>query len=342
MAKRALDISVIICAYTEERWHELVAAVESLHAQSKRPCEIIVVVDHNPHLLERVRAELPGIVAVENSEAQGLSGARNSGIAVARGALLAYLDDDATAEPDWLLRLYQCFDDPRVLGVGGTVIPAWKGKAPLWFPRQFNWVVGCSYQDLPEQPITVRNPFGGCACYRREMFAVLGGFRTGIGRGEGVLPLGCEETELCIRASQRWPQKIFLYEPRARIHHHIPPARASWRYFSMRCYAEGLSKATVAQFVGSKDGLSTERTYVIKTLGSGVMRGVLNGILHCDGTEFAQAGAIVAGLVCTVAGYAVGVIRRYAARPKRYVPERPISSKQGLIDYVPEPEEAWK
>jgi hypothetical protein len=174
------------------------------------------------------------------------------------------------------------------------------------------------------------------------MFAVLGGFRTGIGRGEGALPLGCEETELCIRASQRWPQKIFLYEPRARIHHHIPPARASWRYFSMRCYAEGLSKATVAQFVGSKDGLSTERTYVIKTLGSGVMRGVLNGILHCDGMEFAQAGAIVAGLVCTVAGYAVGVIRRYATRPKHYVAGRSISSKQELIDYVPEPEEAWK
>jgi glucosyl-dolichyl phosphate glucuronosyltransferase len=342
MAKRALDVSVIICAYTEARWHELVAAVKSLHAQSKPPREIIVVVDHNPGLLQRSRAELAGVVVVENKEAQGLSGARNSGIAIARGALLAYLDDDATAEPDWLLRLCSHFEDSRVLGVGGTVIPAWTSSAPRWFPRQFNWVVGCSYQDLPERPIAVRNPFGGCACYRREMFATLGGFRTGIGRGEGALPLGCEETELCIRARQRWPQKIFLYEPRARIHHHIPPARASWRYFSMRCFAEGLSKAAVAQLVGSKDGLSTERTYVVKTLSINLMRGMLRGILCFDGVALAQAGAIVVGLTCTVAGYAVGVIRRYVAQPQRYVPGRYPAAKQELIECMPEPEEAWQ
>ncbi len=315
MAEATLDVSVIICAYTEARWHDLVAAVESLHAQSKPPREVIVVVDHNQHLLERVRAELPGIVVVENSETQGLSGARNSGIAVARGALLAFLDDDATAEPDWLARLYQCFEDPRVLGVGGTVVPAWSSKPPHWFPRQFYWVIGCSYQDLPEKPIVVRNPFGGCACYRREVFEVVGGFRTGIGR-VGTLPMGCEETELCIRANQHWPQKIFLYEPQARIHHHIPLARASWHYFRMRCFAEGLSKATVAQFVGSKDGLATERTYIIRTLLGGMVRGVMDGILHLDVTGFAQAGAIAAGLTITVAGYSTGVMAQRFTRPK--------------------------
>jgi hypothetical protein len=85
------------------------------------------------------------------------------------------------------------------------------------------------------------------------------------------------------------------------------------------------------------DGLSTERTYIVRTLGAGVMQGVLHGIVRFDATEFAQAGAIVAGLSCTVAGYAVGVIRRYAVRPKRYVPGRCANSKQELIDYVPEP-----
>lgn len=322
MAEATLDASVIICAYTEARWHDLVAAVESLHAQSKPPREVIVVVDHNQCLLERGRAELPRVVVVENSESQGLSGARNSGIAIAHGALLAFLDDDAVAEPDWLARLCQCFEDPRVLGVGGTVVPAWSSKPPLWFPRQFYWVVGCSYQDLPEKPIVVRNPFGGCACYRREVFEVVGGFRTGIGR-VGTLPLGCEETELCIRASQYWPQKIFLYEPQARIHHHIPLARASWRYFRMRCFAEGLSKATVAQFVGSKDGLATERTYVIRTLLGGIVRGVMGGILHLDAMGFAQVGAIAAGLTITVAGYSTGIIARRFTQPKQMSGYRP-------------------
>ncbi len=310
MTQATLEISVIICAYTEARWHDLVAAVESLRHQTKPARETIVVVDHNQRLLERVRAELPSVVVAENSDCQGLSGARNSGIAIARGALIAFLDDDATAEPDWLARFHQCFEDNKVLGVGGTVEPVWLSKRPGWFPKEFYWVVGCSYQDVPASPIVVRNPFGGCACYRREVFEVVGGFRSEIGR-IGTLPLGCEETELCIRASQHWPQRVFLYEPQARIHHHIPSSRASWHYFRTRCFSEGLSKATVAQFVGSKDGLATERTYIIRTLLRGVIQRMKDGILHLDRCSFAQAGAIAAGLIFTVAGYVRGVIARY-------------------------------
>jgi glucosyl-dolichyl phosphate glucuronosyltransferase len=314
MREVTLDISVIICAYTEARWPDLVAAVESLHQQSTPAREIIVVVDHNQCLLERVRTQLSSIVVVENSKPQGLSGARNSGIAVAQGALIAFLDDDAMAEPGWLARFNRCFEDPQVLGVGGTVEPKWSSKRPAWFPREFYWTVGCTYQDMPEKPVVVRNPYGGCACFRREIFEVVGGFRTGIGR-VGTLPMGCEETELCIRASQHWPRKVFLYEPQARIHHHIPSSRTSWHYFRSRCFAEGLSKAAVAQFVGAKDGLATERTYIVRTLLRGVARGVMDGILHLDVTGFARAVAIAAGLIITVAGYLTGVIaQRFASR----------------------------
>lgn len=307
MREEALDISVIICTYAEARWSDLVAAVGSLHRQSTPAREIIVVVDHNQCLLERVRAQLSGIVVIENSGPQGLSGARNSGIAVAQGTLIAFLDDDATAEPDWLVRLNRCFEDPKVLGAGGTVEPKWLSKRPAWFPREFYWVVGCSYQDTPEKAVVVRNPYGGCACFRREVFEVVGGFRSGIGR-VGSLPMGCEETELCIRASQYWPQKVFLYEPQARIHHRIPSSRTSWRYFRSRCFAEGLSKAAVAHYVGAKDGLATERTYIGRTLLRGITRGVRDGILHLDVKGFARAAAIAAGLTITVAGYSAGVI----------------------------------
>src|SRR5579859_6241737 len=104
MKDPTLDVSVVICAYTEERWHDLIAAVESIQQQSVTPSEIIVVIDNNKRLLERARAHIAGgVIVIENSEPQGLSGARNSGIAVAHGAYIAFLDDDALAEPDWLL-----------------------------------------------------------------------------------------------------------------------------------------------------------------------------------------------------------------------------------------------
>lgn len=325
MATETIDVSVILCTYTEARWHEFVAAVDSLRHQTKVPREIIVVVDHNQDLLRRVRAELHDVVTVENSGTKGLSGARNSGIAIARGAYIAYLDDDATAEPQWLERLHECFNDATVMGVGGTVVPSWSGEQPRWFPKEFNWVIGCSYQEIPEHPIQVRNPFGGCACYRREIFDAVGGFSTEIGR-IGTLPMGCEETELCIRASQHWPEKSFLYQPEARIHHHIPQARTKWQYFRKRCFAEGLSKATVAKLVGSKDGLSTERTYVTKTLLGGVLRGVSDGVLRLDASGFARAGAIAMGLAITTVGYATGTV---SARLKR--------RKVVESEYMPEP-----
>ncbi len=212
MTDTILDASVIICAYTEKRWDDLVAAIESVQQQNAR--EIVVVVDHNPALLTRVQAYFPGVIGIENSEPQGLSGARNSGVAIAQGTLVAFLDDDAMAEPDWLARLCRCCEDPQVMGTGGTVEPYWLSKQPKWFPEEFYWTLGCTYQERPEKPIVVRNPFGGCTCYRRELFEAVGGFRTGIGRDRSARPMGGEETELCIRARPALAREDFSLRAR--------------------------------------------------------------------------------------------------------------------------------
>lgn len=318
------DISVIICAYTEERWLELVAAVESIQRQSTLPREIILVVDHNTSLCERARTHLPKTTVIENSEPKGLSGARNSGVALSQGKLIAFLDDDARADPDWLEKLSLCFQDPRVLGVGGVVEPFWSCKRPAWFPDEFYWVLGCTYQRVPQGRTVVRNPFGGCTCMRREVFEKVGGFRNDIGR-VGSRPLGGEETELCIRAAQYWEGKVFLCEPRARIHHNISPQRARWRYFRSRCYAEGFSKATIARYVGAKDGLASERTYTLQTLPLGVLRGVGDAFLRLDPTGFLRSGAIVLGLALTTAGYLAGKLVQHPTPlpADRYVSSSP-------------------
>ncbi len=303
------DISVIICAFTEERWDATVAAIQSAHQQTLPPIEVILVIDHNPALLARARANISGIIAIENSQPKGLSGARNSGIAVAQGAFIAFLDDDAIAELDWLEKLYERSKDPLVMGTGGAVDPLWLGPQPRWFPTEFYWVVGCTYRGLPETFTTVRNLYGGCTCIRKEVFDVVGGFRVGIGR-VGTIPKGCEETELCIRAHQRWPEKVFLYEPTARIHHQIPPVRATWRYFRSRCYGEGLSKAAIARFVGAKDGLSTERSYTLRVLPLGVWRGLGDALVRRDPSGLGRADDIVGGLLTTTAGYLVCSIQQ--------------------------------
>jgi glycosyltransferase involved in cell wall biosynthesis len=302
-----LPTSVVICAYTEKRWRDLVAAVESLRRQTIRPHEVIVVIDHNPAMLKRARAELPEVVTVANHEQHGLSGARNSGLKVARGEVIAFLDDDAVAAPNWLEELTRGYQDERVVGVGGASIPTWLDAEPTWLPEEFYWVVGCTYRGLPVTTATVRNLIGCNMSFRREVFSAVGGFRNGIGRTD-TRPIGCEETELCIRASQVWPQRIMLYEPNALVYHKVPGNRASWRYFFSRCYSEGLSKASVSRFVGAKDGLSSEWRYSLQTLPSGVARGVAEAALRRNPAGLARAGAIVAGLTVTTAGYLVGRI----------------------------------
>jgi len=299
------SLSVIICAYTEERWNDLVAAVESLQLQHTPPCEIIVVIDHNPALLERAQKRIPGIIVLENKAQRGLSGARNSGVAIAQGTYIAFFDDDVIAEPDCLAWLLQYCADTQVSGVGGKAEPLWSEQQPAWLPEEFYWVIGCSYRGLPETSAAVRNPFGCCCCFRREVFEEVGGFRPEIGR-IGKHPLGCEETELCIRAKQHWPQHSFMYEPRAKIRHRVPTFRTSWHYFRSRCYAEGLSKAIIAQYVGAQDALASERSYVRRTLPQGIVRGLRDALIHRDGTGLGRAGAITFGLTTTMAGYLVG------------------------------------
>lgn len=313
---RAIDhtsvpCSVVICAYTEKRWRELVTAIESLRHQTLQPQEIIVVVDHNPALLERVRAELPEVVSVENQELHGLSGARNSGLAVANGEVIAFLDDDAVAAPNWLEELVGEYADPQVIGVGGASLPIWMHKHPSWFPDEFHWVVGCSYRGMPDATASVRNLIGCNMSFRREVFEAVGGFRHGIGRVD-TKPLGCEETELCIRTSQLWPERVLVYKPEARVFHHVPPNRACWNYFFARCYSEGVAKASVSKVIGTRDGLVAELSYSLQTLPAGIARGFADAAIGQDPAGLARASAIVMGLTVTLSGYLMGRVSKVA------------------------------
>ena len=97
--------SVVVSTYDEKRWDDLVACLDSLARQSLPPLEQIVVVDHNPALLEMAKREFPTAKVVANERPRGLAGARNTGIAAARGEIVAFIDDDARAEPRWLEEL---------------------------------------------------------------------------------------------------------------------------------------------------------------------------------------------------------------------------------------------
>ncbi|GHO83177.1 glycosyltransferase family 2 protein [Dictyobacter formicarum] len=327
MTHRADGISVIICAYTEERFDNLVIAIESVKQQTVPAREIIIVIDHNARLLMRIRIKVPDVVVVENSGDHGLAGARNTGLAVATGSLVAFLDDDAIATPSWLEQLCVGFADHRVIGTGGTLTPLWELKEPAWFPAEFHWVVGCSYLGMPQTVTSIRNPIGANMAFRRRIFDEIGGFQAGIGR-VGSHPISGEETELCIRARQLLPGSMFLHQPQANVFHHVPVKRTTWDYFCLRCYSEGLSKAIVTQSTGTRDGLASERAYMFRTLPIGVLRGFSDGLFRLDFAGWARAGAIIAGLSITVWGYVIGKASIHVAIDHKKLVHKIIQEKQ--------------
>ena len=300
-----MNAAVIICAYTEQRWDDLLDAVASVQRQSTPADQIIVVIDHNPALLARARAHLTAATVIENTQAGGLCGARNSGVALAKTDVVAFMDEDAIADAHWLAMLMRAYQDPQVVGCGGSVLPLWERGRPAWFPEEYDWVVGCTYRGSRREAGRVRNFIGCNMSFRRTAFAVAGSFTASLGR-TATFPITCDETEFCIRLSQRWPGSKLLYEPAARVLHRVPAQRTTWPYFRLRCFAEGLCKAQVTQLVGQNDGLANERTYVLRTLPQGVGQGLKALLLDQDRAAGTRAGAMAAGLAITAAGYALG------------------------------------
>jgi O-antigen biosynthesis protein len=308
-----LRFSVVICAYTERRWEDIVAAVASIRAQTRPPVRTILVVDHNPSLLARAHTAFPELVVIPNSGPRGLSGARNTGVSHAIGDVVAFLDDDAWAQPDWLERLAAGYRNPLVVGVGGAVRPVWPGQRPPWLPPEFDWVVGCTFVGMPTVPAPVRNLIGANMSFHREALDTVGGFTDGLGR-VGTRPLGCEETELGIRLRQWRTDVQLLYEPAAVVHHRVTSERAAWAYFCSRCYAEGMSKAMVSRLVGARDALETERRYVRSVLPRAMARG-LHPRRRDRALGITSVGAIMAGLMLTTTGYVRGRLAAQQAGP---------------------------
>ena len=324
-----LSVAVVICAYTEQRWNDLLAAYRSLLEQSVPPQEIVVVIDHNERLLRRLRAEVPSAHSLPNTGSAGLSGARNTGMAETRSDIVLFLDDDATASHQWVERMTQPFLQGDVQGVGGRALPSWDEPGrPAWFPEPFLWVVGCSYEGQPATQTDIRNPLGCAMGFRRSAWFRTGGFSETVGR-VGTHPVGCEETDFSIRLLQISPSARIVLVADAVVHHRVPSSRRSIAYFVRRCYWEGVSKAGVAARVGSRDALASERGYASRILPRSFWRGLVE-FSHGDVTGVERSAAIASGLAVTILGYLGGRVKqRYCALKGTREPWVPLTIATG-------------
>ncbi|RUV72385.1 MAG: glycosyltransferase family 2 protein [Mesorhizobium sp.] len=311
-----IDASVVICAYTLDRWDDLNAAIASVRKQTSPAREIILVVDNNKALLKRARREIEGIVVTPNNNVGGLCGGRVTGAGLATAPVVAFLDDDAIADERWLEELLVPYADPRVLGVGGRIEPLWRKPRPWWFPPEFNWIIGCTYRGMRvRNGGEVRNVIGANMSVRAEVLHGCGGFagqmgRIGGGRGSANT---CDDTEFCIRATKKIGG-VWIYKPEASVRHVVTAERTTWKYFLHRCRMEGTSKAALVGLAGTKDGLDSERLYVL-TLGRSILEYAATG-------KIGQALAIFVGLATTSIAYTQARARAAISQGPKIATER--------------------
>lgn len=319
--------TVIVCAYTLDRLELTERCLVSVLAQDPRPDQVVAVIDHNDELRARLAETFPAVEVIANRGSQGLSGARNSGIDVALGDVIAFVDDDAEPRPGWLDGLLGAFQDEKTMVVGGLAIAAWETRQPSWFPDEYLWVVGCSYQGQRTSG-RVRNPLGCNMAFRRQVFELVGAFEPAVGR-LGTLPVGAEETELCIRLVRAAPDARIAIVPDAVVDHAVPAARGRIRYFMRRCFYEGVSKAVVH---GLSDGaaLAPEGDYVLRTLTRGTVRRLGAAIrLRRPIDQLRAIAAMWLGLAAAGVGYVYGKFRSSMTKTGPVTPVSPTRADDG-------------
>lgn len=239
-----MQVSVVICTYPVERYDAFCDAVDSILSQTYDPIELVVVVDSNDEIYEKAvnkYGNRDDVVIHNNKENVGNLESVNKGVEIATGDIIANIDDDASADRNWVSELVSIYQEKDALAVGGRIEPDWvTGKAD-YIPEEFYWLIGATHRGFREDAGTARNTFGSNLSFRREVFLELGGFKTEVSDEDRDRKLQGGETELCARLHKEYGERLY-YTPDALVYHKIFHYRTKRKWLVKRAFWQGFSK----------------------------------------------------------------------------------------------------
>ena len=201
------------------------------------------------------------IKVVASRENIGLSGARNIGIRASRGDVIAFLDDDAIAESEWIENLVNTYIELNAFAVGGKILPIWLSRKPDYFPDEIGWLVGYTHKGFVEKKVVeVRNTFGPNMSFKKEVFERVGLFNERLGK-KGNSCMQAEEAEFCLRMKNKLGKGV-VYNPCAIVYHKIPQSKVKIKMLLKRAFYQGYSKALLKRLSSSPETLATEKSYL--------------------------------------------------------------------------------
>jgi glucosyl-dolichyl phosphate glucuronosyltransferase len=247
-------VSVLICTYNRARLlRETLTALRSLEMPD---CDVeLVIVDNNSTdntrlvVDEAARESAVPVLYVHESR-QGKSFALNTGLASARGDVIALTDDDVLPDRQWLSRIVSIFTERDVTFVFGKVLPRWGDVPPpelLTPPAQDIWgpLAIVDYGDAPAEYLPAntgqRLPIGANLAFARHALVTIGGWRTDLGKVNNTLISG-EDHEIFVRL-RRHGLYAGYYDPRVAVRHYVPATRLTRRYFRQWFFWHGKTNA---------------------------------------------------------------------------------------------------
>jgi len=316
-----MEVSVVVCTYAMDRLEPFTEAVESVLAQTHEELEVVLVVDGNDEVFEHVRARFgpdsdaaagfDGDVVLHcNEENRGISYSRTTGAELASGTVVAFIDDDAVAEPDWVERLVDVYETTDTLAVGGYVAPDWQTTKPDFFPAEFYWLVGCTERGFAADGEEVRNTYGSNVSYRRSAFLSVGGYDPNTGR-KGDRHVQAHEAPVGIRLRERYGHGV-IYTEDAVVHHKLFAYRGEFRWLLFRSFWQGFSKRVMA--VLYPGGQDNEEAFLKRLLTERIPSRLKTGVLGPSVPELKRVGAMVAFTGAVGLGYVYGLLRRDVLR----------------------------
>ena len=308
-------VSIIIPSYKIDNYRNLIDAIDSLIAQSYQEIEVIVVVHTSKRLYDEVAAVYDSqskVHLIFNEASLGAYAARNIGIKAAQGDILAFIDDDAVADREWVVNLVDTYQKFNALAVGGKILPMWLGDKPDHFPQELYWLVGVTHRGFAEDEVVeVRNAFGPNMSFKKEVFEKVGVFNENLGFAkQGTSYIQAGEAEFSLRMTSKFGAGV-IYNPKAVVCHKIPVSKAGLKLLLKRSFYQGYSKATLQSLGLRPNSITTEKSYLKDLLLKYIperIKGVLTGpgrVAHIK-----QLSVLISSIVAVGLGFVYGSIGR--------------------------------
>lgn len=301
-----MQVSVVVPTYSLDRYPDFCDCVDALLEQTYDDIEIVVIVDGNEAVYQRVcqdYGDKDAVVSYLSHDDAGPLKRGNMGVIQSSGDIVALTDDDAVPEKDWIEQLVDTYERNDAIAVGGQMTADWVVGKAEYIPEEFYFLIGVTHRGFPTTEQEVRNTFGANLSFKRDVFMKLGGIKLG-----GIDPSSVQgrETEFCARLRRIYDEGV-IYNPDATVSHKIYQYRTEPKWLLERAFWQGYSKRAMETLVPESSDEESEQ--LRRLLIQFIPRRVWNLLVAPTKSRVNQLVMLFLLLATTGIGYLYGILR---------------------------------